>query len=295
MVANVRVRTATRRPTRRQDLLVNPAAHAEGHEPLKTLAACALAEPGGVADWFLTALAVAHTVLLDVDLDTGEKSYNADSPDEVALVKAGVSMSYVFESRQGDSAIFISKGGKAMQFEVLESVEFTSARKRMSVIVREKVRGGSVVGSSLADDGSPHGADERRSSARGGGGGGTYYLLTKGADSVMLDPQPNGRAPRVRATDGVQSLRAQLDGYAVEGLRTLVFAYKPLDARWCDAGSSGSWLSRYRGARQASRVSRFALRVSRFASRVVRRASRLFLLPVSQFPARPPGNVSPVM
>ena len=210
----------------------------DGHQPLATLARRACGEPGGIADWFLTSLAVAHTVLLDADADTGEVSYNADSPDEVALVKGGVAMQYRFESRQGERSIFISKDGRAFQYEILATIEFTSARKRMSVVVR------------LCD-------------SAGSGARARAFLLTKGADSVMLDPdtgRATARPPRVRDCANVRMLRQQLDKYALDGLRTLVFAYKPLAPGAVDTSDAGAWLRRFQDARclpdaeQASRA-----------------------------------------
>ena len=212
----------------------------DGHQPLAALARRASGEPGGIADMFLTSLAVAHTVLLDADADTGEVSYNADSPDEVALVKGGVAMRYSFESRQGERSIFISKDGRPFQYEILATIEFTSARKRMSVVVRQ--------------------CDSAGSGARA-----RAFVLTKGADSVMLDPQQEtssatARPARVRDCANARVLRQQLDKYALEGLRTLVFAYKPLAPGAVDLSDPGAWLRRFQDARclpdaeQASRV-----------------------------------------
>ena len=177
----------------------------EGCTPLAELKALALAGGGGgtsSAEIFATMLSAGHTVLLDVDPLSGAISYNADSPDEVALVKGGCALGYDFVGRDGDHAITVKIGGREVEFEVLEKIEFTSHRKRMSVLLRQK----------------------------SAGKGAPALLLVKGADSAMLDANPeDGTAPRTLDPPGkaeIPMLREQLQSYAVEGLRTLVFAYR---------------------------------------------------------------------
>lgn len=55
--------------------------------------------------------------------------------DEQALLKGSQLFDYVFHTRTPKSVI-ISALGNDEEYEVLSIIEFTSARKRMSVIVR---------------------------------------------------------------------------------------------------------------------------------------------------------------
>ncbi|GFO09200.1 phospholipid-transporting ATPase, partial [Plakobranchus ocellatus] len=84
---------------------------------------------------FLRLLAVCHTVVPQRDAATGEVHYLASSPDEAALVKASSFMQHVFHTRTPDYVI-VDIMGKPQKFEILNVLEFTSKRKRMSVIVR---------------------------------------------------------------------------------------------------------------------------------------------------------------
>lgn len=83
---------------------------------------------------FLTLLAVCHTVIPEKRED-GTVGYHAASPDERALVYGAKSFGYVFETRT-PTHVEISALGWRESYEVLNVLEFTSTRKRMSVIVR---------------------------------------------------------------------------------------------------------------------------------------------------------------
>ncbi|XP_076184186.1 phospholipid-transporting ATPase IB isoform X5 [Aptenodytes patagonicus] len=82
---------------------------------------------------FLTLLAVCHTVVPERQGNT--IIYQASSPDEGALVKGAKKLGYVFTGRTPHSVI-IDALGKEKTFEILNVLEFSSNRKRMSVIVR---------------------------------------------------------------------------------------------------------------------------------------------------------------
>ena len=107
-------------------------------------------------------LALCHTVVLERE-DDGSISYNADSPDEVALVKGGASCGYHFAERKGKRVTVRLDGGRATSgeariYEVLNVVAFNSTRKRMSVVVRRVDNGDARI-----------------------------WLLCKGADNVIID------------------------------------------------------------------------------------------------------------
>ncbi|KAG8520253.1 Phospholipid-transporting ATPase IB, partial [Galemys pyrenaicus] len=82
---------------------------------------------------FLTLLAVCHTVVPEKDGDN--IIYQASSPDEAALVKGAKKLGFVFTGRTPYSVI-IEAMGQEQTFGILNVLEFSSDRKRMSVIVR---------------------------------------------------------------------------------------------------------------------------------------------------------------
>ena len=82
---------------------------------------------------FLTLLAVCHTVIPEREPDG--LIYHAASPDERALVYGVSRLGYVFETRTPNYLV-VNALGNIEKYEVLHVLEFTSTRKRMSVIVR---------------------------------------------------------------------------------------------------------------------------------------------------------------
>ncbi|TKS87736.1 Phospholipid-transporting ATPase IB [Collichthys lucidus] len=115
--------------------------------------------------------------------------YQASSPDEGALVKGAKGLGFVFTARTPDSVI-IEARGKEMSYELLNVLEFSSNRKRMSVVVRTP--------------------------------DGKLRLYCKGADNVIFE--------RLTETSQYKELTvAHLEQFATEGLRTLCFAYVDLE------------------------------------------------------------------
>ncbi|KAI9505308.1 hypothetical protein BX070DRAFT_182303, partial [Coemansia spiralis] len=98
------------------------------------------------AEWFLRCMALCHTVQPDRDPLTGRiTGYQATSPDEKALVAAAAELGYVMNNRAGPLVQLRSfdRGvpppdptDRLGNYEVLDVLEFSSARKRMSVILR---------------------------------------------------------------------------------------------------------------------------------------------------------------
>ncbi|XP_036374982.1 phospholipid-transporting ATPase IC [Megalops cyprinoides] len=83
---------------------------------------------------FFTALALCHTVM--AERREGVLVYQAASPDEGALVGAARDLGCVFLSRTRDS-LTLSEQGNTRQYQLLALLDFTSQRRRMSVLVRE--------------------------------------------------------------------------------------------------------------------------------------------------------------
>lgn len=93
------------------------------------------------AKLFILSLALCHTCIPEKD-EEGDVSFQAASPDELALVTAAQELGYIVVSRQPSTItikIFSSGADEDSiyeTFEILDVIEFSSARKRMSVIVR---------------------------------------------------------------------------------------------------------------------------------------------------------------
>ncbi|KLJ09715.1 phospholipid-translocating ATPase [Blastomyces silverae] len=97
------------------------------------------------AKFFILALALCHTCIPERD-DDGDISFQAASPDEAALVTAAKEMGYLVVERQPNSlTIRLSATGqdgdgepiaKEEVYEILDVIEFSSVRKRMSIVVR---------------------------------------------------------------------------------------------------------------------------------------------------------------
>ena len=63
-------------------------------------------------------------------------SYEYESPDEGALVKAASQYSYKLANRTPEQIFFTTPDGEIKVFDILQVLAFDSARKRMSIIVR---------------------------------------------------------------------------------------------------------------------------------------------------------------
>ncbi|RXN34669.1 phospholipid-transporting ATPase IB-like isoform X9 [Labeo rohita] len=136
---------------------------------------------------FLTMMAVCHTVV--PEREGNQIIYQASSPDEGALVKGAKSLGFVFTARTPHSVI-IEARGKEQSYELLNVLEFSSNRKRMSVIVRTPT--------------------------------GKLRLYCKGADNVIFE--------RLNEASQYKDLTVvHLEQFATEGLRTLCFAYVDLE------------------------------------------------------------------
>ncbi|XP_059080982.1 phospholipid-transporting ATPase ID-like isoform X3 [Tigriopus californicus] len=140
-------------------------------------------------DEFFRCLAICHTVM-PAEKD-GKLEYQAQSPDENALVSAARNFGFVFLQRSPRS-VTISCNGKEEIYEVLCILDFNNVRKRMSVIVRRDNR---------------------------------IKLYCKGADTVVFQRLKAGHDDEVKT-----KVQDHLDKFASEGLRTLVLGVKDLSA-----------------------------------------------------------------
>lgn len=83
---------------------------------------------------FFKLLALCHTVMSEVR--NGKLEYQAQSPDEAALVSAARNFGFVFKERSPNSITIEVMGTKEI-YEVLCILDFNNVRKRMSVILRK--------------------------------------------------------------------------------------------------------------------------------------------------------------
>ncbi|XP_038160216.1 probable phospholipid-transporting ATPase VA, partial [Cyprinodon tularosa] len=140
--------------------------------------------------------------------EEGELRYEAESPDEAALVYAARAYKCSLVGRLPDQVtVELPHLGK-LNFELLHTLCFDSTRKRMSVVVRHP----------LTDQ---------------------ITVYTKGADSVIMDlikPSETGNSKGKRQKKIFCRTQNYLNQYAADGLRTLCIAKKVLSkeeyARW---------------------------------------------------------------
>ena len=89
--------------------------------------------------FFILCLALCHTAFPEHQ-DDESITYQAPSPDEQALVRAAKELGYVVMDRQNSIITVRSVGPdgqvSASEYHVLDVIEFSSSRKRMSVVVR---------------------------------------------------------------------------------------------------------------------------------------------------------------
>ena len=74
---------------------------------------------------------------VEVD-DTANLKYNASSPDELALVNGAryLGATYIGRDSQNNNIALVNMRGQELKFELLNTIEFDSARKRMTSIFR---------------------------------------------------------------------------------------------------------------------------------------------------------------
>ncbi|CAM8958800.1 unnamed protein product [Rhodiola kirilowii] len=100
---------------------------------------------------FLTIMAICNTVI-PVQSKNGAISYKAQSQDEDALVHAAAQLNMIYMRKNGN---FLGRDQiltLQVSYELLEVLEFTSDRKRMSVVVKDTQSGKIILFSKGADE-----------------------------------------------------------------------------------------------------------------------------------------------
>ncbi|MCJ1314503.1 hypothetical protein MMC25_008185 [Agyrium rufum] len=91
------------------------------------------------ARFFLVSLALCHTCIPEIQPD-GTYTFQATSVDELALVQAAQEMGFLLIDRQSNSITLketaFGAEEKCETYQILQVLEFSSKRKRMSIIVR---------------------------------------------------------------------------------------------------------------------------------------------------------------
>jgi phospholipid-translocating ATPase len=94
------------------------------------------------ASMMILSLALCHTCLPERGSENDDINYQAASPDELALVEAARELGYVAYDRQASTLTLktypdgLDSEPNFEAYEILGTIEFSSKRKRMSVIVR---------------------------------------------------------------------------------------------------------------------------------------------------------------
>jgi phospholipid-transporting ATPase len=84
-------------------------------------------------------MATCHSIDIEVNDETDEINYLASSPDELALINFAKfsGMEYLGIDKNKIISLLDSSTNQTLKFELLNSFEFNSDRKRMSVIVKD--------------------------------------------------------------------------------------------------------------------------------------------------------------
>jgi phospholipid-translocating ATPase len=150
------------------------------------------------------ALAICHNVTPTAEEENGQMvtSYQASSPDEIAIVKwtEAVSLRLTHRDRKGMTLHSVDTGRPVVRVRILEVFPFTSDGKRMGIIV-QFLDGSETAGSVNIE-------------------AGEIWFYQKGADTVM--------GSIVAANDWLDEETANM---AREGLRTLVVGRKRLSVQ----------------------------------------------------------------
>ncbi|CAH0714141.1 unnamed protein product, partial [Brenthis ino] len=124
-----------------------------------------------------------------INANGSKMDYQGSSPDEKALVEAADRVGVTFLGEEGNN-LLVKVGNHTEMYERLQLIEFTSERKRMSIIVRDK--------------------------------DGKIWLFCKGAETSVF--------PICKDSVLIEQTERDINYFANEGLRTLAIAYREIPA-----------------------------------------------------------------
>ncbi|KAH7837035.1 hypothetical protein Vadar_008720 [Vaccinium darrowii] len=145
---------------------------------------------------FFRVMALCHTGIPIEENGSDKLKYEAESPEEVAFLIASQEFGFKF-CRRSQSVMVVqeldpSSGSEVeREYKLLNLLEFSSSRKRMSVIVRNE--------------------------------DGQIFLLCKGADNIIFDRLGEHGRKHQHTTS------LHISNFAEDGLRTLAFAYRRIE------------------------------------------------------------------
>mmetsp|Transcript_1537 Transcript_1537/g.1340 ORF Transcript_1537/g.1340 Transcript_1537/m.1340 type:complete len:134 (-) Transcript_1537:2010-2411(-) len=125
-----------------------------------------------------------------VEEHKGIRNFSASSPDELCLISFAKFAGFEFMGINEDNVMTVATPKGNKQYKLLHVLEFNSDRKRMSVILEHQ---------------------------------GRYFVYCKGADNIVLK-RTNQNNNYITPTN------QNLSSMANEGLRTLVYSYKEIQA-----------------------------------------------------------------
>jgi phospholipid-translocating P-type ATPase (flippase) len=138
---------------------------------------------------FWKALSLCHEC--NINEKEGKEVYTGESPDEIELVRASAVQGFVNKKSTLTSIRKLTIAGELKEFEILKFFEFSSERKRSSVIVRDN---------------------------------GIIKMYTKGADVII-----SGSFHKDNRKDIHEQVRSYVNDFSLQGFRCLYVAMKIFD------------------------------------------------------------------
>ena len=144
---------------------------------------------------FMLCLCLCNSVLIDNKKYDKDKiiEYQASSPDEKALIYFARSQGYIFLNRTIKNEIILEIKGEKKTYEILNELEYSSERKRMSIICKDPETN-------------------------------KIILYSKGADSMI----ESLLSSKEKSSQTLKKTKEYLKKFAIKGLRTLMLSYKEL-------------------------------------------------------------------
>ena len=165
----------------------------QDNRPTDILEQSSMSDPDRIAlTRFFIHMSLCHTVFPTSSGGKGRlPTYQASSPDELALVQGAATLGFVFFDKSMNTLYTKTYGSvEKLAWEILAEIPFNSNRKRMSLVIKEPKTN-------------------------------NFLLLCKGADQVMY--------PLMKADQGLRSIvEDHLHLFAMEGLRTLIMCQRTI-------------------------------------------------------------------
>eukprot|EP01132_Coremiostelium_polycephalum_P007601 gene7601-9346_t len=157
---------------------------------------------------FLLNMSLCHAAVTDTN-ENGDSIFQSQSPDEVALCDCAKANGFVFVNRSTSAVeVDLPNGLGRKSYDLLAMMEFTSDRRRMSILLRDPTSGQVV-------------------------------LYSKGADSIMMERLSDS----AKSSSLLAKTKEHIFDYSRDGLRTLILAKKVIPPE-----QYAHWSERYHDA-----------------------------------------------